>query len=215
MDIICPLSSLHSILMNQPISLNPPCSVTGLVLAGGQSRRMGTDKALLCWEGVSMLKRVCDVALQCCEQVSILTPWPERYQQVIPPGCFLLQEDHPGRGPLVALSESWQHLHTPWVLLLACDLPLLQANILKAWLTLLSPSQTLAVVPHQAGQWEPLCGFYHAQSRASLQSFLQQGGQSFQQWLSTIPTQKIALDAQSKQMLRNCNCPADLIPSEV
>lgn len=204
--------------MNQPSSSNPQDSVpavTGLILAGGQSKRMGTDKALLCWQGMPMLQSVCQTALQCCNLVYVLTPWPERYQNVVPPACFTLKETNPGQGPLGALLEGFNQLQTTWVLLLACDLPLLRPDILKEWLTLLVNSETFAVVPHQADQWEPLCGFYHHQSRLPLQSFLTQGGRSFQDWLSTIPTQKIALDTVAKAMLWNCNSPNDLIPPEV
>lgn len=201
--------------MKQSTSLTPPSYVAGLVLAGGRSRRMGSDKALLCWQGIPMLQRVCDVALQCCDRVYVLTPWPDRYQHVIPSPCITLQEHQPDRGPLVALLTGLNQLQTTWVLLLACDLPLLRPDILREWLTLLPKTQAFALVPHQPDQWEPLCGFYHHQSRSSLQSFIQQGGQSFQHWLSSLPAQKIAIDAQSQAMLRNCNSPNDLIPPEV
>lgn len=190
-------------------------SVTGFVLAGGQSTRMGTDKALVCWQGMPMLQRVCQTALQCCNPVYVHTPWPERYQHVLPSDCLPLKETEPGQGPLVALLAGLTQLQATWVLLLACDLPLLQPDILKQWLTLLTHSKTLAVVPYQADRWEPLCGFYHHQSRSSLQSFLQHGGQSFQHWLSTIPTQKITLDVAAQAMLWNCNSPKDLISSKV
>lgn len=176
---------------------------------------MGTDKALLCWQGIPMLQRACQAALQCCDLVYVLTPWPERYQHVIPSSCIVLQEHQPDRGPLVALLAGLNQLQTTWVLLLACDLPLLRSDILREWLTLLPNTQALALVPHQPDQWEPLCGFYHHQSRSSLQSFIQQGGQSFQHWLSSLPAQKITTNAQSQTMLWNCNAPNDLIPPEV
>lgn len=176
---------------------------------------MGSDKALLCWQGIPMLQRVCHAALQCCDLVYVLTPWPERYKHVIPTSCIILQEYQPDQGPLVALLAGLHQLQTTWVLLLACDLPLLRSDILREWLTLLPNTQALALVPHQPEQWEPLCGFYHHQSRSSLQSFIQQGGQSFQHWLSSLPAQKIAIDAPSQAMLWNCNSPHDLIPPEV
>ncbi|ABW29364.1 molybdenum cofactor guanylyltransferase [Acaryochloris marina] len=201
--------------MNQPTSLTQQNYIVGLVLAGGRSRRMGSDKALLCWQGVPMLQRVCRAALQCCDLVHVLTPWPERYQPVIPSSCIVLREHPPDQGPLVALLAGLNQLQTTWVLLLACDLPLLRPDILREWLALLPNTQALALVPHQPEQWQPLCGFYHYQSRSSLQSFIQQGGQSFQDWLSRLPAQKIAIDTQSQAMLWNCNTPHDLIPPEV
>lgn len=190
-------------------------SITALVLAGGKSSRMGTDKALLHWQGIPLLERVCQAALQSCPTVYVLTPWPERYQNFLPEPCEILLETMPGQGPLVALEQGVRQLQTTWLLLLACDLPILNPAILQRWQTLLPTSGVMAVVPHDVGRWEPLCGFYHHQSHPLLQSFIQQGGRSFQYWLSTIPAQKIVLDTHTKAMLKNCNSPEDLLPPEV
>ncbi len=204
--------------MNQPPFTDPHYSehgVTALVLAGGNSSRMGTDKALLHWQGIPLLERVCQAAAQSCSRVYVLTPWPQRYQLLLPEGCHILLESISGQGPLVALEQGLRQISTTWLLLLACDLPLLNPTILQRWITLLPDEEVMAVVPHHLGRWEPLCGFYHAQSHPDLRSFLKQGGRSFQAWLSTLTTQKIALDATATAMLWNCNSPEDLTPPEV
>ncbi|NJK30419.1 MAG: molybdenum cofactor guanylyltransferase [Acaryochloris sp. SU_5_25] len=190
-------------------------AISALILAGGKSSRMGTDKALLCWQGVPLLARVCQVALQCCPRVYVLTPWPDRYQHLLPGSCQTLVEETPGEGPLVALGQGLRHIQTPWVLLLACDLPLLNPRVLQRWFTVLEGCETMAAVPYQNGRWEALCGFYHRQGQPQLQSFLAQGGRSFQQWLPTLPTEKIAVDAEAASMLWNCNSPQDLISTEI
>lgn len=204
--------------MAHSVSLNQYCpdpSVTALILAGGKSSRMGTDKALLCWQGIPLLERVCRAAIQSCSTVYVLTPWPEQYQHLFPENCHPLLEFTPGQGPLVALEQGLRQISTSWLLLLACDLPNLDPTILQRWITLLPEDKVLAVVPHHAGRWEPLCGFYHRQSLPLLQSFVEQGERSFQDWLSTLTTQKIVLDASAKTMLWNCNSPKDLKSPEV
>lgn len=185
--------------------------VAALILAGGKSSRMGEDKALIPWDGTPMLTRVFQVAAECCQQVYILTPWPEKYQTIVPESEFLL-ESNPGQGPLIGLAEGLRQIPAEWVLLLACDMPLLQASILQNWINTLTqvPTETLALVPRREERWEPLCAFYRHSSLSNLHKFIQQGGRSFQSWLNQVSVQPLSVSQESKDMLWNCNTPFDL-----
>jgi molybdopterin-guanine dinucleotide biosynthesis protein A len=102
--------------------------LTGIVLAGGQSSRMGRDKALIPIQGVPLLRRVCEVALNCTSEVYVITPWPERYQDILPDACRVVREvplpgETQSQGPLVGFAQGLAQVETDWVLLLACDLP--------------------------------------------------------------------------------------------
>lgn len=193
--------------------------VTALILAGGQSSRMGTDKALTLWQGVPLLQRVVEVAQQCCGAVSILTPWPERYQDLVfgPTHAGSIQwlmESAQNMGPMGAFAQGLEAITTPWVLLLACDLPQLDPSILLAWMNQLpvqrSASTAIAYVPYHQSWWEPLCGLYHRDCRAGLEAFLSEGGRSFQKWLSQQAVISLAVDEAIAPMLQNCNSPQDL-----
>lgn len=186
--------------------------VTTLILAGGQSRRMGTDKALLTWQGVPLLKRVYDAAAQCCTAVEVLTPWPERYQMLLPSTVYWRLEYPKGQGPLLALAQGLDTLTTEWLLLLACDLPLLKPQVLQRWIRQLPPAdpQEIAYVPYQKLRWEPLCGLYHRSGKIALQGFIRDGGTAFQSWLSQIAVVPLGVDPEIASMLWNCNAPTDL-----
>ncbi len=190
-----------------------PCNqVSALILAGGKSSRMGQDKALIPINHQPLLQRVCHVAIACCSSVYILTPWSEQYDSIVPSSCQFLPESQSGQGPLIAFAEGLKTLQTEWILLLACDLPQLNTPILQQWMTQLAqiPPSTLAVVPYHSNRWQPLCGFYRRQSQNHLQSFIQQGGRSFQQWLSQIEVHAIPVDETLEPMLFNCNTPTDV-----
>jgi molybdopterin-guanine dinucleotide biosynthesis protein A len=152
------------------------------------------------------------VAAGCCSSVYVLTSWPVRYQNIVSKQVHFLPESEPGQGPLVALADGLTQIDAEWVLLLACDLPQLQPEILQNWLTQLTEvSQSiLAVVPSQESGWEPLCGFYRQAALTELKRFIQQGGRSFQTWLTQVPVQALSLEGTTMKMLFNCNTPEDL-----
>jgi molybdenum cofactor guanylyltransferase len=181
-----------------------------LVLAGGKSSRMGRDKALLEIEGKSLLQRSCEVAASLTSEVYVLTAWPDRYRSILTTlttECQFLLEYSPGTGPLVALTQGLTEIAAEWILLLACDLPLLEADIVQNWADQLTevPLSTLAVVPYQNSRWEPLCGFYRSQSLSSLQRFIESGGRSFQLWLNQIRATRLPVSIREAVILSNCN----------
>lgn len=198
-----------------------------IVLAGGQSSRMGQDKALLEIKGIPLLQKVGEVALACSDRVYIVTGSPHRYQHLpIATHCQFLKETN-AQGPLISFRDSLSHLvnlGSPkpfWVMLLACDLPNLQDNVLQDWITQLTylPDTVMAYLPkhaaiastnHSNKQWEPLCGLYRSDCLVALQKFILSsdgGGKSFQTWLTHIQVAEIP--CTDPQMLFNCNTLTD------
>ncbi|NET54961.1 MAG: molybdenum cofactor guanylyltransferase [Symploca sp. SIO2E6] len=190
-------------------------SLSAIVLAGGQSSRLGQDKALVAPQGIPLLRQVCEVALECTREVYVVTSWPERYQKILPDTCQMIQEvplsgETKPHGPVVGFAQGMAQVKTDWVLLLACDLPYLQVEVLQNWITRLPQVQeeAIALLPRQAKGWEPLCGFYRRQGLPLLTEFIHQGGRAFQHWLAQHPVEE--LPVSDKQMLFNCNTPEDL-----
>ncbi|MBF2014195.1 MAG: molybdenum cofactor guanylyltransferase [Rivularia sp. T60_A2020_040] len=173
---------------------------------------MGTDKALVLYEGKPMLLCVYQVATVCTEQVYVLTPWAERYQNILPSNCQYLIETQPGIGPMNGLCEGLEQITADWILLLACDLPLLNIEILQSWINKLPqmPTSTLALVPQRSQLWEPMCGFYRKEVKRELDTFLKVGKRSFQQLLLNIEVEALNVDEKTALMLFNCNYPGDL-----
>ncbi|MDJ0697852.1 molybdenum cofactor guanylyltransferase [Mastigocoleus sp. MO_188.B34] len=186
--------------------------LAALILAGGQSSRMGEDKALISYNGVPILQRVYQVATACTENIYVLSPWNERYQQILSPECKYLIESQPGRGPLFGFAEGLSQIPNDWILLLACDLPLLKVEVLQGWIERLPqlPSSISALAPQRSEIWEPMCAFYRREVLAELQGFLQTGGRSFQKWFSHICVEALHVDSEINLMLYNCNTPLDL-----
>lgn len=209
-------------------SLNQPPTLAALILAGGRSQRMGTDKALLKTpDGQPLLTRTAQVAQQLTSDIAVVTPWPDRYRSLLLPEVSLIQEqtaaDRSSTGPLSGFAQGWAHIHADWCLLLACDMPYLQPEPLSQWWAWLcrqqiSSTTAASLIPHpqtsDQKHWEPLCGFYHRQCLPALHRHL--GAQdsqtsrrqrSFQAWLKDLSV--IAYTDFPPARLFNCNTPDD------
>ena len=102
------------------------------ILAGGQSRRMGTDKALIQVgpRGETALELVVDRVQAVCDQVVIVAP-PERgYARF---GLPIIDDRTRGQGPLGGIATALDVLEFEPCLVVACDLPLLRAEMI-AWM---------------------------------------------------------------------------------
>jgi len=193
--------------------------LSAIILAGGESSRMGTDKALLLIEGVPMLKKLSLLAGNLTANVYIITSWPEHYQSILPQGCQLILEKKStprSNGPLMGFAQAIGFIESEWVLLLACDLPRLTLEVLtEGYQSLPSKGNHLpdksqnimAYLPRNNDRWEPLCGFYHRSCFSSVLDYLETGQRSFQGWLNSLPVQEWIISDPS--VLFNCNTPED------
>ena len=194
--------------------------LTAIVLAGGKSSRMGRDKALIPIQGVPLLQLICQIAASCADKVYVVTPWQERYQQLLSPTVQFIREvpfsgetsgESFPQGPLIGFAQALGYVQTDWVLLLACDLPKLRVEVLQEWAATLDGVEDegiIAALVHHTKGWEPLCGFYRRRCLPSLMQYINQGGRSFQEWLKQHPVQ--ALPLPDPEMLFNCNTQDDL-----
>ena len=199
---------------NKKTSMN----IIAIVLSGGKSSRMGRDKALLEVNGETLLFKTCQTALQVADSVYIVARSQEQYQNAIAHDLpqFSVVLDQQFDGALVGFWQGINAITSPvdWILLLACDLPNLQADILQSWASQLTnlPESAIAYLPHYVDgnsqkQWEPLCGFYRWRCQDSLKLFIANGGRSFQKWLGS--QEVIAIANVSLSMIFNCNTPND------
>ncbi|MGI8501862.1 MAG: molybdenum cofactor guanylyltransferase [Hassallia sp.] len=184
--------------------------LTAIILAGGKSSRMGEDKALISIQGVPLLQRIYKIAEDCAATVYVVTPWEERYQNILPPKCQFIKEALLSGGPLVGFAQGLAQVQTDWVLLLACDLPNLRVEVLQEWANQLDDvtDEAIAALAHHIKGWEPLCGFYRRSCLPDLNNYIEQGGRSFQQWLNQHSVQLLPITEPG--MFFNCNTPDDL-----
>jgi molybdopterin-guanine dinucleotide biosynthesis protein A len=192
----------------------PATNLTAIILAGGQSSRMGRDKAFILFAGVPLLTRICQTAQGVAGRVLVISPWRSRYQALIPQGCVFVEEiqdqENQSAGPLIGFSQALPHVQTDWVLLLAQDLPYLTPEILQEWslnLKSIAP-EAIAYLPRSEKGWEPLSGFYRVDCLPLLTAYIKGGGISFQGFLNQHLVEELSIG--DRTVLFNCNTPEDL-----
>ncbi|MGB0744670.1 MAG: NTP transferase domain-containing protein [Opitutales bacterium] len=180
--------------------------IYGLVLVGGQSRRMGRDKALLSYSGKqTQLERTAGLLSEVCEKVYI----SQRTEQTFPtPSGTLPIYDSVSavEGPLCGiLSAMAAHPEAHW-LVLACDLPHLQTATLKKLIhefASAAPKFTAYRSSHD-GLPEPLCAIYPAGSAAALLALSQELGTSCPRKLLIVKEARL-IDQDDPRSLDNIN----------
>src|SRR5438094_1828 len=102
--------------------------LSAVILAGGNSRRMGTDKALLVLQGRSLIGTIVDRVRMITDEIWISANDQFKYEFL---GLPVIQDVYQGQGPLAGLHSGMRHTGRPLVLLLACDLPRVGEPLLR------------------------------------------------------------------------------------
>lgn len=184
------------------------------LLSGGNSRRMGQDKALLPHpEGGSWLERQLRLLASLGEPVTLLTPHRRHWElaaELNQQGQLRVQpvgEPAPQQGPLVALQRLFELNPCCQLLLCPVDMPWLGPSSLRLLVQAAAEHQDI-VVAHDGLRSQPLLGVYPttAERQRGLLRFLGTGERRLQSWLAQEQSHQILLPADQ---LRNCNHPAD------
>lgn len=145
----------------------------GIVLAGGASRRMGTDKASLLINGETLLARI-------VRELQAAGYEPVVLGGACLPGCRFIPDDESGSGPLNALRGFAPQ--EGLVFVASCDLPHFSRQVPAVLEALLRGHQ--AVVPVIEGRSQPLCSLYRS---SCWQSLMQEPGASrVMQWIDRL-----------------------------
>ena len=137
-------------------------NVSGIILNGGASRRFGSDKAALVVDGRSLLERTIGELATLFGEIlvvgrpisaSLVTRHALRVTRHVP-------DSIPGAGPLGGIYTGLLAMTRPFGFFVACDMPCLDAAVIRRQLEVLRESGADAVVPSWDGYWEPLHAAY-------------------------------------------------------
>ncbi len=184
--------------------------LAGFILAGGQSSRMGRDKALLEFAGVPLLVRTARLLEPRVASVTVIGP-PERYAAL---RLRVVPDDQPGVGPLGGIATALRLSSPEWNLLVGCDLPYLTGEWLDWLIGRALASKADALVPETERGLEPLCAIYHRGCAPALAASLARGVRKVTDAVAGLALERVT-PAEWKPfdvdgaLFKNMNTPAD------
>lgn len=150
--------------------LEPAMHVTGVILAGGKSRRMGRDKAFLPFGKRMLIEQVIDVLQQVTDELLLITNTPDQYLRFgLPMGSDVI----PDAGSLGGIYTGLVYSHTPYSLFLACDMPFVKPEFLRFLCELAVEADV--VIPKNAEDFQPLCALYSQACRDPIRQKIDAG----------------------------------------
>jgi len=178
--------------------------LNGLVLAGGYSTRMGTDKSLIVYNGrpqreflFELLKKYCADAFVSC-----------RSEQLVPAAFNPLFDRSDLSGPLNGILSAFHHMGSSW-LAVAVDMPFVDDRAIGT--LLLNRDKTKMATCYfnkDTQQPEPLLTIWEAHAHAHLLAFAKSGNISPREFLKTHPVKMV--NPPDDKILRNVNYPGEI-----
>lgn len=197
-------------------SIHAATRLVGAVLVGGESRRMGRDKALLEVDGQTLAERTADVLAAVVPRVVLVTRGPTDDRFPNRPDRPVVADRFPGRGPLAGLHAALIEASGAPVFLTACDLPGLTPELVD-WVIgsePLPPHVPAARIPTTEGRLQPLCGLYGAACQEPAEEALRADRLSMHDFLDRVECTRLPLTSElpfyEPDLLANWNTPHDV-----
>lgn len=158
--------------------------LTIVIQAGGQSSRMGQDKALMPFLEQPLIARQADRLAGLADELLVTTNNLENYTFL---GLPLVPDVMPGMGALGGLFTALFAAREPLVAVLACDMPFIQADLLEVQRDILLREQVDIVVPRSPEGLEPLHSIYRRSTcLPAVQAALAAGERKVISWFSRV-----------------------------
>lgn len=187
--------------------------VTGIILAGGKSSRMGTDKGLQMLCGKPLISYAIQLLSGVCSTI-IISSSSDAYKSF---GYQVVADEFPGIGPMGGIYSALKQSKTEKNLVLSCDLPFVSEDLMSYILDKASGFEV--AVPWLGNRhYEPLCGFYRLSVLDHLSSFIQKGNYKLPDLFEEIRINRLMINSElsfyDERLFLNINSKHDLATAE-
>jgi len=181
--------------------------ITGIILSGGQSTRMGSDKALLKVNGKTLLENAILTCKSVCNEIIISSDNPAHKKT----GYKIISDEFKNSGPLSGIYSCLTNSQTDWNFIISVDAAFVEPSFIQF---LINKTDNFdAIVPfHNQGK-EPLISMYHKNGIKLMLTHLQSGNLKMHNLLHAMNTHYVDSQKwanQFPQIFRNLNRPGDL-----
>ena len=201
-------------------------SLFGFVQAGGGSTRFGADKALVQFEGKTLLARTVELVASVCGETKIVAPLGKYGDATVP----ILADQWPGQGPLGGILTALQHINErlgvsaraqtgdrgigSHALILSCDMPFLTREWLVNLCDRAAKSSAQVIVPQSENGLEPLCACWRTDAAATIQAAFDGGVRKVTEAMKRVPMEVLDESSWKRfdtdgRLFWNMNTPVD------
>ncbi len=194
---------------HEPAPATPKRGVTGLVLAGGQGRRMGSaDKGLVRLQGQPMVRHVLDRFAPQVDEILINANRNIAEYEAL--GHPVIRDQFDGfAGPLAGFHAGLEHAQHPLLATVPCDSPFLPLDLVARLLRGIEAQHADLAVARTHDQPHPVFALLRREVLPHLKVFLEGGGRKIDAWYATLKTVEVAFDDEA-EAFRNINTIAEL-----
>ncbi|WP_051309570.1 formate dehydrogenase accessory sulfurtransferase FdhD [Desulfogranum japonicum] len=183
--------------------------VTGVILAGGESRRMGSNKSLLPLDGARFIDQVYRRMESLFNEVIIVTNTPDIYKEI---PCRKVPDMYYAQGSLAGLHSGLTHARNEKIFVAACDMPFISPAVVKEICA--HGDQGDLVIPYSSNGHEPLHALYSKSCLPAMEQVLDAGQKRIISFFDKVkrvklPASTIRRHDPDEKTFKNINTPED------
>ncbi len=188
------------------------------IQAGGESRRMGQDKALMPFLGQPLIQYIVKGLSSIADEMIVTTNQPEAYQFL---GLPLFPDTKPGRGALGGLYTALSSASHPLVAVIACDMPFANPGLAAYQARLIESEDVDVAIPQLLTGYEPLHAVYRRETcLPSVEWAIDNNQWKLISWFSKVRVRSLSLEEcnpfdPQELAFYNVNTPEELAGAEV
>ncbi len=176
---------------------NSKLPITGVILCGGQSKRMGRPKAFLPYAGKTLIESTMDLMSELFDEVLLVTNNPEEFEHL---SANVVRDIIPKRGPLVGILSGLLVARNEHCFVAPCDMPFLNSDLL---LSMAARRNTADLLVYSSDKViEPLLAIYSKSCIESLEEVIFQGKDAARDFVISKNAQLFEFQRETKNLIR-------------
>ncbi|NOY51138.1 MAG: molybdenum cofactor guanylyltransferase [Chlorobi bacterium] len=184
--------------------------ITGIILSGGKSTRMGSDKGQKNFMGKPLVEYAIEALRPNCGNLVLSANRPLDYQKY---NIQIIEDEIIGVGPMGGVLSCLKHAKNEINIFLSCDTPYIDSSFIGFLIKNIDKNFDALVPVHPNNKAEPLCAYYNSSLINVLCAFIDKGDYKLMNFLGSIKMKKLDLsdwEYYNPGTFSNLNSPGDL-----
>jgi len=161
-------------------------NITACIIAGGKSKRFGSDKALFEYKGQPLISHVHNTLKEVFDDIVIIGGSKAKYGFL---GLEIYEDIIPELGPIGGLYTAFSTLKTQYIFVIACDMPFVTPDLIKIIID--KKNNYDIVIPQKGDYTEPLCAIYKESCKTHIKDMIDQNNLKIKSFFNKMKVHEI------------------------